>query len=100
MHALLLCCVFRSSDNAKFASCGGDRVAYYWDVATSTVLKRLRGHTERINSLAFSGDDSNSVLVTASYDKTVKVWDNKYVPLTHWPVCMGCSLPNQRVCVS
>lgn len=65
-----------SDDNAKFASVGGDKTAFLWDVATAQTLRRFAGHAARVNCCAFGGE-GDSVLVTGSYDGTVKVWDLK-----------------------
>jgi mitogen-activated protein kinase organizer 1 len=62
-------------DNSRFASCGGDKVAFLWDVGTANIIGRFRAHTERINTLAFNSECA--ILVTGSYDKTVKAWDLK-----------------------
>jgi WD40 repeat protein len=43
------------------------------DVATGRALKRLRGHTGEIPSLAYSPDGSR--LVTGSRDHTIRIWD-------------------------
>lgn len=68
-----------SSDNARFASCGGDRSVFLWDVATAKTLRRFggtHGHTARINTVAFGGVD-DSVLVSGSFDASVRLWDTK-----------------------
>lgn len=62
-----------NDDNSKFASCGGDRVALVWDVSTGKVLRRFRGHENKINCLDYNEDCS--VLITGSYDMTIKCWD-------------------------
>jgi len=62
-----------NTDNSKFASCGGDRVALFWDVATGRLLRKARGHEGKLNCLQFNEDCS--VLVTGSYDMTIKCWD-------------------------
>ena len=41
-------------DNARFASVGGDRGFFLWDVGTARVIRRLPGHDQTINSVAFN----------------------------------------------
>ncbi len=42
-------------------------------MATGNMLKSLNGHTDSVNSVDFSPD--NSLLASGSSDKTIKVWD-------------------------
>jgi mitogen-activated protein kinase organizer 1 len=68
-----------AADNASFASVGGDRSVFLWDVATAQTLRRFggnQGHTARINSVAFAGS-GDSVLVSGSFDASVRIWDVK-----------------------
>ncbi|KAI0885187.1 WD40 repeat-like protein [Annulohypoxylon maeteangense] len=69
-----------TSDNARFASVGGDRTVFFWDVATAMTIRRFGGtpqsHTARINCVAFAGED-DSLVVTGSLDTTVRIWDLK-----------------------
>ncbi|KAI0897899.1 WD40 repeat-like protein [Annulohypoxylon nitens] len=69
-----------TADNARFASVGGDRTVFYWDVATALTIRRFGGtpqsHTARINCVAFAGED-DSLMVTGSLDTTVRIWDLK-----------------------
>ncbi|KZF20358.1 WD40 repeat-like protein [Xylona heveae TC161] len=68
-----------TEDNARFASVGGDRTVFLWDVATARTLRRFggnHGHTMRVNACAFGGEGDN-VLVTGSVDSTVRIWDMK-----------------------
>jgi mitogen-activated protein kinase organizer 1 len=68
-----------AADNASFASVGGDRSVFLWDVATAQTLRRFggnQGHTSRINSVAFAGN-GDSVLVSGSFDASVRIWDVK-----------------------
>eukprot|EP01041_Mallomonas_annulata_P004380 gene4380-8723_t len=62
-----------SHDNSKFASAGGDRSAFLWDVGTGRVIRRIQGHNQRINTIKMNED--STVLLTGSYDKTLRIWD-------------------------
>lgn len=67
-----------SPDNAKFASCGGDRSVFLWDVATAKTIRRLggnQGHSARINSVCFAA--GGDVVLSASFDASVRIWDLK-----------------------
>lgn len=69
-----------SADNARFASAGGDRAAFLWDVATAQTVRRFSGggtttgHAGRINAVAFAGA-GDALVVTAGFDTSVRVWD-------------------------
>jgi mitogen-activated protein kinase organizer 1 len=70
-----------AGDNARFASAGGDRAVFLWDVATAQTLRRfsgngVHGHSGRINSVALAGAD-DALVVSAGFDCTVRVWDTK-----------------------
>lgn len=62
-----------STDNTKFASVGGDRLAFLWDITGARVIRRFQGHTQRVNAVDFN--DDCTVLMTGSYDKTIRCWD-------------------------
>jgi mitogen-activated protein kinase organizer 1 len=63
-------------DNSQFVSTGGDKTVFYWDVETAQTVKRWTGHIGRVNRGIFAGD-GDSVVITGSYDGTVKIWDTK-----------------------
>ncbi|KAI0146335.1 WD40-repeat-containing domain protein [Xylariaceae sp. FL1272] len=70
-----------STDNARFASAGGDRSVFLWDVSTAQTLRRFgaggtSGHTARVNAVCFAGED-DSVLISGGLDATVRLWDVK-----------------------
>ena len=46
-----------TEDNARFASVGGDKQVFLWDVATARTLKRWAGHFGRVNCVGFGGED-------------------------------------------
>ena len=67
-----------ASDNARFASAGGDRTVFLWDVAAAQTLRRFahatEGHVGRVNCVALGGAD-DSLVVSGGFDTTVRVWD-------------------------
>lgn len=68
-----------ASDNHRFASAGGDRAVFLWDVATAQTLRRFgstgqQGHTARVNCVRFGGGD-DAVVVSGGFDTTVRAWD-------------------------
>ncbi|GAM84000.1 hypothetical protein ANO11243_019900 [Dothideomycetidae sp. 11243] len=65
-----------SADNARFASAGGDKTVFLWDVATAQTLRRYVGHVGRINAVRFGGED-DALVISGSYDGSVRVWDTK-----------------------
>jgi mitogen-activated protein kinase organizer 1 len=68
-----------ASDNATFASVGGDRSVFLWDVSTAQTVRRFsgnNGHSARINAVTFAGQ-GDSVLISGSFDSTVRIWDVK-----------------------
>jgi len=48
---------------------------FLWDVASGKTIRRFLGHTHRVNATDFNADAS--VVATASYDATVRLWDCK-----------------------
>lgn len=64
-----------AADNARFASVGGDRQVFVWDVARAATLRRFGGHSARCNAVAFAAE--GDVVVSGSFDATVKLWDLK-----------------------
>ncbi|ROV92626.1 hypothetical protein VPNG_09876 [Cytospora leucostoma] len=67
-----------SADNARFASSGGDRTVFLWDVATAQTVRRFShhadGHVGRVNCVAMGGA-GESLVVSGGFDTTVRVWD-------------------------
>ncbi|KAI1180894.1 WD40-repeat-containing domain protein [Nemania sp. FL0916] len=74
-------------DNARFASAGGDRAVFLWDVATAQTLRRFSGqgqhghginsgHTARVNCVCFAGD-GDGLVVSGGLDASVRIWDSR-----------------------
>jgi transcription initiation factor TFIID subunit 5 len=62
-----------SPDGKYLASAGEDRRIRLWDLATSSMLKELRGHTDTVYSLVWNGN--SSVLASGGLDGTVRMWN-------------------------
>jgi len=50
-----------------------DETVRLWDAVTGAALQTLKGHSNRVYSMAFSPDGKQVVL--GSYDETVRLWD-------------------------
>lgn len=62
-----------TADNAKFASCGGDKQVFLWDVSSGAILRKFTGHDFRINAVQFAAEEQ--LLISGGDDKTLKIWD-------------------------
>lgn len=49
---------------------------FLWDVASATTIRRFSGHAGKVEAVSFGGEDS-SVVVSGSYDGTLRAWDTK-----------------------
>ncbi|KAL1868278.1 hypothetical protein Daus18300_006002 [Diaporthe australafricana] len=67
-----------AGDNARFASSGGDRTVFLWDVAAAQTLRRFahgtEGHVGRVNCVAVGGA-GDQLVVSGGFDTSVRVWD-------------------------
>lgn len=93
-----------AADNARFASVGGDRQVFLWDVEQGGTIRRWSGHNSRVEAVQFAGegdavvvsgtcwppqshDDSfltGVFLDEGSADTTINLWDtrsNAYKPI-------------------
>ena len=67
-----------SSDGSRLYSSSLDKINV-WDMTTGQQLASMQSHTDRVSSLALTG----SLLVSGSWDGTVKLWDTGSMQLLH-----------------
>ncbi|OJD20876.1 hypothetical protein ACJ73_07788, partial [Blastomyces percursus] len=72
-----------TADNARFASVGGDKQVFLWDVETGTTVRRWSGHDARVEAVEFGGE-ADSIVASGSADTTLKLWDTR--SLTSKPI--------------
>ncbi|PVU88470.1 hypothetical protein BB561_005835 [Smittium simulii] len=66
--------VFTSEQSSKrFASCGGDKTVFLWDIERGDIPRKYGGHTMRINTVCMNQE--GSLLLSGSYDTTVRIFD-------------------------
>ncbi|KAL4804913.1 WD40-repeat-containing domain protein [Aspergillus unguis] len=65
-----------AADNSKFASVGGDRQVFLWDVEQGITVRRWGGHNARVEAVQFAGED-DAVVVSGSADTTINLWDGR-----------------------
>jgi len=76
------------SNPSQFLTGGNDKVVQLYDKDTDKVLASLKGHTKKINHVAFrEREGENTLLLSASADKIAKVWahdsaSGEYIPKT------------------
>ncbi len=61
-----------ASDNSKFASVGGDRQVFLWDVEQGITVRRWGGHNARVEAVQFAGED-DAVVVSGEYPEVVSL---------------------------
>eukprot|EP00045_Choanoeca_perplexa_P015200 m.185662 g.185662 ORF g.185662 m.185662 type:complete len:761 (-) comp16916_c0_seq8:3522-5804(-) len=62
-----------SCDGQLFATASKDKTGKVYESSSNVPIATLRGHSERLNGIAFSPKDSNTV-ATCSRDKTIKLF--------------------------
>lgn len=73
-----------SPDNRQIASGGRDKSLKIWNtVGECKFTVDQNGHTDWVSSVKFYQDTKNPIVVSASWDKTIKVWDNQTMTLKH-----------------
>jgi WD40 repeat protein len=55
-------------------SASDDKSVGVWDLASGELRHRLTGHSGPVTAVAVAGVEGRPVVVSASFDKTVRVW--------------------------
>ncbi len=63
-----------SPDGKMIATGDGENQLKLWDADNGEALKSLKGHEEPVSQVAF---DSKGTLISGSWDKTLRVWNEK-----------------------
>jgi guanine nucleotide-binding protein subunit beta-2-like 1 protein len=73
-----------SPDNRQIASGGRDKNIKIWNtVGECKFTVEQNAHTDWVSAVKFYQDTKNPIVVSASWDKTIKVWDNQTMSLKH-----------------
>jgi len=71
-----------STDSLQLFTCSVDKTCRIWDLMTGACLRKLKGHQSFVNSI-HPARRGPSMLVSASDDGTVKVWDTRVRQAVH-----------------
>ncbi|EED92451.1 WD40-repeat protein [Thalassiosira pseudonana CCMP1335] len=70
-------CIQFSPDGSKILTGGHDSTAREFGLLASRMLKEFRGHRSYVNCCSYAASGNALVVVTASADGNVRVWDGK-----------------------
>ncbi len=83
-HSRDVLAVAFSPDNRQIASGGRDKNLKIWNtVGECKFTVEQNAHTDWVSSVKFYQDTKNPIVVSASWDRTIKVWDNTTMTLKH-----------------
>ncbi|KAI5300031.1 hypothetical protein KEM56_002801 [Ascosphaera pollenicola] len=69
---------FSPSEPTALLSASDDRTARLWDLPSETSIRTFAGHTDYVRSGMFlPGAQSTNMLMSGSYDGTVRLWDSR-----------------------
>ncbi|KAL8766750.1 MAG: hypothetical protein Q9203_006242 [Teloschistes exilis] len=66
---------FSPKENTTLMSACDDRTVRLWDLPAQESVTTFRGHQDYVRSGAFMQGQAAGLLVSGSYDQTVKIWD-------------------------
>lgn len=58
-------------------SCGDDTTVRVWDLPSDNSVTTFRGHQDYVRSGCFLSGQNSNILVSGSYDQTVRLWDTR-----------------------
>jgi guanine nucleotide-binding protein subunit beta-2-like 1 protein len=83
-HSRDVLAVAFSPDNRQIASGGRDKNLKIWNTVGECKFTVEQGaHSDWVSSVKFFQDAKTPIVVSASWDKTIKVWDNQTMTLKH-----------------
>ncbi|KAJ8942237.1 hypothetical protein NQ318_003084 [Aromia moschata] len=84
--------------SGEFVAAGGQDVfeIYLWSVKTGRLLEILAGHEGPVSGLAFSPIITSTMMVSVSWDKTLRIWDAIEKGSAHETI----DLPADGICVA
>jgi WD40 repeat protein len=92
------------STSGKLVASGASHIIQLWEASNGRVIRTLTGHSDRINSVAFSA--SEKIIVSGSEDSTIRFWDIstgstvKSLNLNRARAIVTALSPDERVLVS
>lgn len=73
------------SNSNSFLISASDRCIMHWDVSSGRLVRRFMAHNSKVTSVYLRADN-DKVLVTGSFDGSVKLWDLRGKPCCKIPV--------------
>jgi pre-mRNA-processing factor 19 len=66
--------VLSRQNPSQFLTAGNDKIVQIYDSTTSKIVASLSGHTKKVHRAVFREDEASTLVVSASADKTSRVW--------------------------
>lgn len=83
-HSRDVLAVAFSPDNRQIASGGRDKNLKIWNTVGECKFNvEQNAHTDWVSCVKFHQDTKTPIVVSASWDRTIKVWDNQTMTLKH-----------------